>query len=101
MPDSAHACLFVEEEISQVAKLVVAKDWTVRQVEKYCRKKDAPAKPPKQQDTYLVEAQAALAETTGRKISIQGKEEEGSISIPYYSKEELHQLVEQISGLFE
>ena len=99
----ARALLALEdpEEMSQVAKQVVAKDWTVRQVEKYCRKKETPPKPPKQQDTYLVEAQAALEETTGRKIAIQGKEEEGSISIPYYSKEELHQLVEQISRWLE
>ena len=86
-----------EEEMLELAELIVQKDLSVRQTEKLCkqaaREKPEPSAPEKKPSFYSM-VELALNEALGRKITIsknKGKEG-GVLQIEFYSDEELTEL---------
>ena len=85
-----------EENMLELAELIVAKDLSVRQTEKLCKKASKEKKPeaPEKKPSYYSMVELALNEALGRKISIsknKGKEG-GVLQIEFYSDEELTEL---------
>lgn len=86
-----------EEEMLELAELIVEKDLSVRQTEKLCkqaaREKPEPSAPEKKPSFYSM-VELALNEALGRKITVsknKGKEG-GVLQIEFYSDEELTEL---------
>lgn len=86
-----------EEEMLEIAELIVQKDLSVRQTEKLCkqaaREKPEPSAPEKKPSFYSM-VELALNEALGRKITVsknKGKEG-GVLQIEFYSDEELTEL---------
>lgn len=85
-----------EELMTELADEIVAKDLSVRQVEKICKKKPTvqnEEKPEKKPSFYSM-VELALSESLGRKISVsksKGKQG-GVLQIEFYSDEELTEL---------
>ena len=86
-----------EEEMLELAELIVQKDLSVRQTEKLCkqaaREKPEPSAPEKKPSFYSM-VELALNEALGRKITVsknKGKEG-GVLQIEFYSDEELTEL---------
>ena len=85
-----------EENMLELAELIVAKDLSVRQTEKLCKNASKEKKPeaPEKKPSYYSMVELALNEALGRKISIsknKGKEG-GVLQIEFYSDEELTEL---------
>ena len=85
-----------EENMLELAELIVAKDLSVRQTEKLCKNASKEKKPeaPEKKLSYYSMVELALNEALGRKISIsknKGKEG-GVLQIEFYSDEELTEL---------
>ena len=85
-----------EENMLELAELIVAKDLSVRQTEKLCKNASKEKKPeaPEEKPSYYSMVELALNEALGRKISIsknKGKEG-GVLQIEFYSDEELTEL---------
>ncbi len=86
-----------EDEMLELAELIVQKDLSVRQTEKLCkqaaREKPEPSAPEKKPSFYSM-VELALNEALGRKITVsknKGKEG-GVLQIEFYSDEELTEL---------
>lgn len=86
-----------EDEMLELAELIVQKDLSVRQTEKLCkqaaREKPEPSTPEKKPSFYSM-VELALNEALGRKITVsknKGKEG-GVLQIEFYSDEELTEL---------
>ncbi len=73
---------------------------SVRELEKFAQRQKSAAKPrTEKQDTFLRETELALKETIGRKVKITGgKNNRGTITIEYFSKEDLAQLAEKLGN---
>ena len=85
-----------EDDMFELAELIVAKDLSVRQTEKLCKNASKEKKPeaPEKKPSYYSMVELALNEALGRKISIsknKGKEG-GVLQIEFYSDEELTEL---------
>lgn len=84
-----------EKEMTELAKLIVDKDLSVRQVEKLCKKpKKAEPAPKEKTPNYYRMVELALNESLGRKVQIsknRGKDG-GVLQIEFYSDEELNEL---------
>ena len=85
-----------EDDMLELAELIVAKDLSVRQTEKLCKNASKEKKPeaPEKKPSYYSMVELALNEALGRKISIsknKGKEG-GVLQIEFYSDEELTEL---------
>ena len=85
-----------EENMLELAELIVAKDLSVRQTEKLCKNASKEKKPeaPEKKLSYYSMVELALNEALGRKISIsknKGKKG-GVLQIEFYSDEELTEL---------
>ena len=85
-----------EENMLELAELIVAKDLSVRQTEKLCKNASKEKKPeaPEKKPSYYSMVELALNEALGRKISIsknKGKKG-GVLQIEFYSDEELTEL---------
>ena len=85
-----------EENMLELAELIVAKDLSVRQTEKLCKNASKEKKPEasEKKPSYYSMVELALNEALGRKISIsknKGKEG-GVLQIEFYSDEELTEL---------
>lgn len=94
----ARALLTFEDEelMTQLADEIVAKDLSVRQVEKICKKKPTVQKEekPEKKPSFYSMVELALSESLGRKISVsksKGKQG-GVLQIEFYSDEELTEL---------
>lgn len=85
-----------EELMTELAGEIVAKDLSVRQVEKICKKKPTVQKEekPEKKPSFYSMVELALSESLGRKISVsksKGKHG-GVLQIEFYSDEELTEL---------
>lgn len=85
-----------EELMTELAGEIVAKDLSVRQVEKICKKKPTVQKEekPEKKPSFYSMVELALSESLGRKISVsksKGKQG-GVLQIEFYSDEELTEL---------
>lgn len=94
----ARALLILENEelMTELADEIVAKDLSVRQVEKICKKKPTVQKEekPEKKPSFYSMVELALSESLGRKISVsksKGKQG-GVLQIEFYSDEELTEL---------
>lgn len=94
----ARALLTLEHEelMTELADEIVAKDLSVRQVEKICKKKPTVQKEekPEKKPSFYSMVELALSESLGRKISVsksKGKQG-GVLQIEFYSDEELTEL---------
>lgn len=94
----ARALLTLESEelMTELADEIVAKDLSVRQVEKICKKKPTVQKEekPEKKPSFYSMVELALSESLGRKISVsksKGKQG-GVLQIEFYSDEELTEL---------
>lgn len=94
----ARALLALENEelMTELADEIVAKDLSVRQVEKICKKKPTIQKEekPEKKPSFYSMVELALSESLGRKISVsksKGKQG-GVLQIEFYSDEELTEL---------
>lgn len=94
----ARALLTLEDEelMTELADEIVAKDLSVRQVEKICKKKPTVQKKdkPEKKPSFYSMVELALSESLGRKISVsKSKGKQGGIlQIEFYSDEELTEL---------
>lgn len=94
----ARALLTLEDEelMTELADEIIAKDLSVRQVEKICKKKPTVQKEekPEKKPSFYSMVELALSESLGRKISVsksKGKQG-GVLQIEFYSDEELTEL---------
>ena len=94
----ARALLTLENEelMTELADEIVAKDLSVRQIEKICKKKPTVQKEekPEKKPSFYSMVELALSESLGRKISVsksKGKQG-GVLQIEFYSDEELTEL---------
>lgn len=88
--------LETEDEMTELADLIVSKDLSVRQTEKLCKKAPKTKNEPKaeKKPSFYSMVELALNESLGRKISItknKGKQG-GVLQIEFYSDEELTEL---------
>ena len=103
-PGHARALLSLEskEQMSSVANEVVRKGLTVRQVEKLVKdlQKTKPAKPKKdgKKPSYFSEVELALSEYLGNKVVVTPSKDGkgGTLSIDFYSLEELKDLANKL-----
>ncbi len=86
-----------EEMMNEAAQAVIAKDMSVRQTEKLCKKlgqekREAPA--PEKKPSFYTMVELALNESLGRKITVNKSKnkEGGTLTIEFYSDEELQEL---------
>lgn len=100
--------LETEEEMEEFAANTVKGSISVRDLEKLIKKSKEPEKEGKikkaastvMADSFYKEMELALMETLGRKISIQEKNEKGTISIQFFSKEDLSEIANKLNEKF-
>ena len=90
-PGHARALLSFESEAQmlEVAKLIVAKGLSVREIEKMAQnsKKEIKPKAPKKRATYFDEVELAISKATGRKVKV--KETAKTIEIEFFNNDDL------------
>ncbi len=80
-------------EMARIAALIIQNDWSVRETEKWAKRKAKPASPPKVQDPNEAAAADRLRTVLGTKVEICSKPKgRGEIRIHYYSQDELMRL---------
>ena len=79
-------------KIEEFAKIAVERQLSVRQMEQIVQKYHQGVKPVVS-DVYLKDLENQLRERLGTKIVLQRKKEKGSLTIDFYSDDELHELV--------
>ncbi len=74
---------------------------TVRNLEELVKTESSPKKPklPPKKDVYLKEIELSLAETTGRKVTVSGKNGKGKLEIEFYSEEDLAAIANLLAKL--
>ncbi len=74
---------------------------TVRNLEELIKAESSPKKPkfPPKKDVYLKEIELSLAETTGRKVTVNGKNGKGKLEIEFYSEEDLAAIANLLAKL--
>lgn len=90
-----------DEELREKAVIMAQNGASVRELERLAQKKKPTAqKAPKKQDNFYKETELALKNEIGRKVKIEGKShEKGTITIEFYSKEDLAAIAEKLSKL--
>lgn len=91
-----------KEKQSQVAKLIVKEDMSVRATEEYL-KKEAEAKPKKKKENLSVKLafekiEKSVSSSLGSNVKISGRTDKGTVKIDYYSSEELDKIVKVLSA---
>lgn len=87
-----------EEDMKELAQLIISKSLSVRQTEKLCKRpkkeKEAEKPQPERKPSFYTMVELALNESLGRKISVtkSKNKEGGTLSIEFYSDEELTEL---------
>lgn len=100
-PGAARALLAVEDETEQerLAEQAAKGLITVRDIENRSKKqdgvqKDAKTKP---RDSYFDEMEIALREALGRKVKVTAGGGKGTLTVEFYSKEDLSELAKKLS----
>ncbi|MCC8196520.1 MAG: ParB/RepB/Spo0J family partition protein [Ruminococcus sp.] len=92
------------EELRAELALQVKRDMlTVRNLEQLVRAKSVQKKPKSspQKETFLREIELSLAQNTGRKVTVSGKNGKGKLEIEYYSEEDLAKIARILENLGE
>ncbi|MBS7360310.1 MAG: ParB/RepB/Spo0J family partition protein [Oscillospiraceae bacterium] len=94
----AKAILSVEDDKlkSKLAKIIAEKELSVREAEKLARSiaKESSGKPKiKKRNPYYDEAELALSEVLGRKVSITKSSKKGSLEIEFFDDDDLKKLL--------
>ncbi|MCD8006534.1 MAG: ParB/RepB/Spo0J family partition protein [Oscillospiraceae bacterium] len=92
------------EELRAELAMQVKRDMlTVRNLEQLVRAKSTAkkAKNHPQKETFLREIELSLAQTTGRKVTVSGKNGKGKLEIEYYSEEDLAKIARILEELGE
>ncbi len=90
------------EDLRAELALQVKRDMlTVRNLEQLVRAKSVQKKPKAspQKETFLREIELSLAQTTGRKVTVSGKNGKGKLEIEYYSEEDLAKIARLLENL--
>jgi ParB family chromosome partitioning protein len=84
-----------EEDIEKTAKRIVNEDLTVRDIEKLSKAKEKVTKGSQITiaSSALLELEAQIAESLGRKVKIINKQNKGKIELEYYSNDDLDHLI--------
>jgi ParB family chromosome partitioning protein len=97
-PGHARALLAFESEAQmiEVAKLIVSKGLSVREVEKMSKNTEKTSKPPKKakRDTYFDEVEISISENTGRKVKVNEKSKK--IEIEFFDKDDLAKIAKSL-----
>ncbi len=97
-PGHARALLSFENEarMLEVAKLIIAKGLSVREIEKMAQnsKKEIKLKAPKKRDTYFDEVELAISKATGRKVKV--KETARTIEIEFFNNDDLAKIAKAL-----
>ena len=100
----ARALLSLEDEemIRVLAREIIKKGLSVRQVEAIVKKSKQLVKPPKAPPTawdnsYFAEVQLALSQSLSRKVKIEGEKNKGRLIIEFYDEADLKEIVASIS----
>lgn len=97
-PGHARALLSFENEAKmlEVAKLIIAKGLSVREIEKMAQnsKKEIKPKAPKKRDTYFDEVELAISKATGRKVKV--KETARTIEIEFFNNDDLAKIAKAL-----
>lgn len=90
-----------DEELREKAVIMAQNGASVRELERLAqRKKPAAQKAPKKQDNFYKETELALKNEIGRKVKIEGKgKEKGTITIEFYSKDDLKAIADKLAKL--
>jgi ParB-like chromosome segregation protein Spo0J len=79
--------------MARIAAVIIEKDWSVREAERWAKHKTTPPPLPKIQDPNEAAAADRLRLALGTKVEIRARSrEKGEIRIHYYSQEELMRL---------
>lgn len=100
----ARALLSLEDDemIRVLAREIIKKGLSVRQVEAIVKKSRQMAKPPNPPSTawdnsYFAEVQLALSQSLSRKVKIEGEKNKGRLIIEFYDEADLKEIVASIS----
>ncbi len=97
-PGHARALLSFENEAKmlEVAKLIIAKGLSVREIEKMAQnsKKEIKPKAAKKRDTYFDEVELAISKATGRKVKV--KETAKTIEIEFFNNDDLAKIAKAL-----
>ncbi len=97
-PGHARALLAFESEAQmiEVAKLIVSKGLSVREVEKMSKNTEKTPKAPKKakRDTYFDEVEISISENTGRKVKVNEKSKK--IEIEFFDKDDLAKIAKSL-----
>ena len=93
-----------DEELVEVAKLIIEKGLTVRDVERLAKQsagKGEKKKAPSRRESYYDEVELALTDFLGRKIKVNTKNgaENGVLEIDFFDKEDLSRIADILKGL--
>lgn len=93
----ARAIAGIEGEERQIAAAehAVRHDLSVRDMERYARKKPARAKRPRRlaNDAHVQRVEESLSTALGTRVRLVGTDEKGKIEVDYYSRDELERLL--------
>ncbi len=97
-PGHARALLSFENEAQmlEVAKIIISKGLSVREIEKMAQnsKKEIKPKAPKKRDTYFDEVELAIGKATGRKVKV--KEGAKTLEIEFFDKDDLAKIAKAL-----
>lgn len=84
----------------ELAEQIVAKQLSVREVEKLVAKLTQEQKPAKKsRDHYFEELETAMTQQLGRKVQVVGSAKRGKITVEYFGQEDLKALADQLAQL--
>lgn len=92
-----------EKDMLSLAKLVIQKEISVRELEKLVKdmnsnSKDTPKTKKAKRDSYYDEVELSLKEVLGRKVKINNKtKDSGKLEIEFYSKDDLKDIANKLS----
>lgn len=84
-----------EERMIEVAELAVKNGLTVRKLEEMAKRENSPEKKEKvrpARDSYYDEVEIALTESLGRRIKVNEKKGKGTLTIEFFSPEDLKEI---------
>lgn len=100
----ARALLSLNDEklMEETAQKVMLKGMTVREIEKLSKSSENPKKEKRsfpKGDSFYEEMELALSSELGRKVKVQAQRKKGSLTIEFYGKEDLKELVSRLEKL--
>ena len=91
-----------QEEIIEMARLIIKDQLSVRETERIIKKarKEKTSKKPKESSSkpsYILEIENRMEKSLGTRVTIQQGKKKGIIEIEYYSNEDLERIIEMMS----